>query len=275
MRKLAACTPSPRSTADAAETVLALLSGKQDGSLLRTALAMTDRNARRVLAWSLPDPQHELRSRLQSTALGFRGNSEADRALRYMIETARRGHHVPVRRLSHETRARAEQLAEIRAGSPGRLLVTGWSRGSEVPDDPSFAAIIKEHDGPVLLLMDAPAEPFTAALLVAVDAPAAAETDLEALARGLEPSYPCWQRRVASGAELEPLLQEVTPSDLVIILPGATRAAEFDALLDRLHSAAGTTTVGVLLPHTGKRDRLLAWLADGKRRRSAAATGPA
>ncbi len=267
MLEFAASTPISGSVSEPAASVLALLSGEEDGSLLRTALALTDRNAGRVLAWALPDPQRELLGRLQSTALGFRGNSKVDRALRYMVETARRGHHVPIRRLSHETQALAEQLAEIRAGSTGRLLVTGWSRGSVAPDDPSFTAIIKDHDGPVLLLMDAPAEPFSAALLVAVGTASTGTTELDGLAQSLEPAYPCWQRQVADTSGLESLLAEVTPTDLVIILPASPGAAKLHGLLDRLHSAAGTATFGVLLPPGTQRDQVLAWLADlGKKR---------
>ena len=184
-----------------------------------------------------------------------------------MVETARRGHHVPIRRLSHETRVLAEQLAEIRAGSTGSLLVTGWSRGSVAPDDPSFSAIIKDHDGPVLLLMDATQEPFAAALLVAVGAPSTGTTELDGLAQSLEPAYPCWQRQVANTAKLDPLLAEVTQTDLVIILPAGDGAAKLKGLLDRLHSAAGTATFGVLLPPGTQRDQALAWLADRSKKR--------
>jgi hypothetical protein len=239
---------------------LALLASEQDRRLLCTAIALTGRGRRRLSAWSLPDPRHSLHERLHATMLGLPGDGIADRALRYMVEASVRGHHVPVRRLSHESRAFAEQSAELQAVPEDSLLVTGWSRGEAPPDAAPFAALIEAHPGPVLVVMDAPIEAFSAALLVAVGKGSKVHAQLATLAESLEYSYPCWTRQVDKVAGLEPLLKEVAATDLVIVAPGSTADSRFVPLLDRLRSAAAHATVAVLLPAGEGHAGFVRWL---------------
>jgi len=244
-----------------AATVLTLLGSEADRPLLCTALALTRGTRRRLTAWCLPDPAQMLAERLRATMLGMRGNSEADRALRYMVESSIRGHHVPIRHLPQETQAFSEQIEELRALPEDSLLVTGWTRGGAVPSGRSFATIIREHPGSLLVVMAVPQTPFSAALLVSLGAATGPEAQLQALAESLEDSYPCWLQEAPTLDGLEPLLSEARENDLVIVSAANTKATEIVPLLDRLRPATGGYTAAILLPPGGDREQLLSWLA--------------
>jgi len=257
--------PKPSTAATAAQRrapapVVALLASEQDRRLLCTAIALTGRGDRHLSAWALPDPKHSLHERLRARMLGLGGDGIADRALRYMVESAVRGHHIPIRLLSHESQALAEQSDELRELPADSLLVTGWSRGTTPPDSIPFAAVIAAHPGAVLVVMDAPTVAFSAALLVAVGKGSWVHAQLATLAESLEYSYPCWTRKVDSVAALEPLLKEVSENDLVIVAPGSSTGSGLVPLLDRLRRAAAQATVAVLLPAGESHDGFIGWL---------------
>lgn len=260
MLESAASTPNSQSSKPGTAAVVTLLGGEQDRRLLGVALALSRGGRRRITAWSLPDSARMLADRLRAATLGLRGSSEADRALRYMIEASNRGHHVPVQRLSHETQACAEQLEEIRSFGEDSLLVTGWSRGCVPSTDRCFTTVVKQYRGSVLVVMDAPAAPFAASLLVSLGPKASSHSQLEALGESLETSYPCWMRRAENLDALEPLLAELDKSDLVIVSAVHSPATEITALLDRLRAVAQGSTAALLLPAGGSREGLLSWL---------------
>ena len=242
--------------------IVALLNSEGDRRLLSLAMTLRGGPERRVEAWSLPDEAGSLRERLRATMLGLRGTSQANRALRYMVEASARGHHIPVRILSSTSSARDEQIDELRQLPADTLLVTGWARGGQPPADPSFSEVIRAHAGPLLFMMECPSQPFTSALFVSSGVSDEATTTLSALSASVERTYPCWTREATHMDALEELLDQTTSSDLVLVSNSASDLSELRPLLDRLRLAASISTVGILLTKHSSRDALLQWLND-------------
>ena len=211
-------------------------------------------------AWALPDEARTLRHTLRATMLSIRGSSEANRALRYMVEASARGHHVPVRILPTVSSARSEQIDELRQLPADTLLVTGCSQRGEAPAEPGFSEVVRAHSGPLLFMMGGPPQAFTNVLFFSAGASEEGSTVLSTLCDAVESSYPCWTRAAADLDALEELLSETTRSDLVIVSSGASDLSVLQPLLDRLKSAALVSTVGILLNNCASRKPLLQWL---------------
>jgi len=241
--------------------ILALLPSDGDPRLLSLAMTLRgNRTERRLIAWALPNEARSLRNRLRSTMLGLRGSGEANRALRYMVESSARGHHVPVQDLPELRAARTETLEGISQLSTDALLVAGWSRHKQPSAHSSFGEVLRAHPGALLFVMDCPAEPFASALFVAVGSQQHVSPALAQLCEQVELSYACWTRRAADLKELDNVLCETTDSDLVIISSEATDADELEPLLERLREAATKSTVGILLPEHASREPLIQWV---------------
>ena len=242
--------------------IIALLTSDDDRRLLSLAVSLRGSTGRRVDAWALPDESRTLKQTLRATMLGIRGNSEANRALRYMVDTSARGHHIPVRILPTVSSARSEQLDELTRLPADTLLVTSFTQGGQAPADSSFDEVLCAHPGPLLLMMGCPPQAFTSALFVSDDPSTEASKALSTLCDAVERAYPCWTRAAADLDALEELLAETTRADLVIVSSAASELAVLQPLLNRLKLAASISTVGILLNNYASREPLLQWLRD-------------
>ena len=114
--------PNPTRRPEQTPPVVAVLPHPDDRELLQFGLALSHGDRTRLRAWTFHDPGRRLHPALRIARFGMATRSEADRAIRHLVDSAVRGAHVPVRPFSWDDEARAAELAGRTVGERARAL---------------------------------------------------------------------------------------------------------------------------------------------------------
>ncbi len=235
--------------AEAAASVAVVLPHAHDRPLIRTALAFANARRATLRAFALHAPGEELPPSLSLQLYGLWTLSEADRAIRHLVDSAFRGAHVSVQTLQG-----AERAADVHGLGGDAPLITGWVRGRSRAEAGPLRELVLGHPGDVAVVADHEGRAFSEVLALGEGAA------LQALTRPLGAAYPLYEvpapdaaaaRRALADASKETLvvlglppgglgpfapwagrLEDVAPGTVAAALPrGPSREGAFDALV--------------------------------------------
>ena len=248
--------------------MVTILPHPDDREMVQFGLTLSRGMGTQLRVWTFHRPGADLHPALRIARYGMAATSEADRAIRHLMESASRGGHVPVRPFSDDPGARAEELAAIHALPDPTPLVVGRVQGRSGLAWPDLQELTQAHPGPTVVLVgrrDAPLREILALSNAPHDDPA--HQTLMHLLAPLEMAYPTFRLRLEDGERLRQALADVGRKTLVIA------AADGNGLLGTLDGSPplwdrhpGSTAV--VFPPGGARaplrDAVLARLAEGE-----------
>ncbi|MEE2829107.1 MAG: hypothetical protein VX498_07960 [Myxococcota bacterium] len=233
-----------------------LLAGSEARPVLRSALALANAEQRGLRSFCVEAPGSHLPPRL-SRAIHGDLRSEADYAIRNLIESASRGTRLPL-----SPRPAPPDPAAAPASAPGPAAaeiprIVGWLKGARRPPLSDVKRFRGKGDGRFLLLADVEGRPFDEILALAVgELPGAAMDALKEQVRFLEGSYPVWRQKISKPSKLDGVLADLRPTSLLLLVLPTPPAEPFEALPGRLEELA-PGPVGLLLPGDARYDPVL------------------
>ena len=248
--------PNPTRRPEQTPPVVAVLPHPDDRELLQFGLALSHGDRTRLRAWTFHDPGRRLHPALRIARFGMATRSEADRAIRHLVDSAVRGAHVPVRPFSWDDEARAAELAGLGRLPEATTLIVGRVRGRPGLEIDAVLALAAEHPGPVAVVV-APRGPAIREVLATSAAPHE-DPAHQALVRSiaaLELAYPTFRVRLDDDARLTEALEDARETTLVFAAvddDGLYGALEGDPPLWERHP--GTTAL--LFPPGGRLELL-------------------
>jgi hypothetical protein len=186
------------------------------------ALAFAHGHGTRLRAWALHGPGEGLPLPLKMALFGLDPRSEADRAIRHLVDSARRGAHVAVRVISDDD-AVAVQAKLLSTLSDGALLIVARVRAGAPLELDRIAPLLAAHPGP-LIALDVPRTPAPTEILAILPGPQTPGFALAARqADALDRLYPTFRPRGIDRLDsLEVVAKDCTPEVLTLIgLPSA------------------------------------------------------
>jgi len=229
--------------------VVLVLPHAADRPLVGIALALANGRRTRLRTLALHGQGEDLPVPLRMAMFGLDPRSEADRAIRHLVDSARRGAHVAVRVIRDDA-AVATQVALLDELDPETPLVVGRVRGGAPLELDRLEPLVRAHRGPVIALDVPPSGPAPSDLLAVLPprdapgwAPAVAQTD------ALERSYATFRPDgIGRLSDLEVVAKDCTAEVLTLIgLPSTGALGPLSGLKGRLDSLfAGP--VAVVIP---------------------------
>ena len=215
--------------------VAVVLPHAHDRPLLRTALALAHARRGDLRAFALHEPGEELPASLRLQLYGLWTLSEADRAIRHLVDSAIRGAHVAVQGLQLDGgEARIHEFGEHVP------LLTGWVRGRSQLDRPQVRTLLLGHPGDAALITDQGGPAFTEVLALGASAA------LQALARPLAASYPLFEVPATDARAARAALADASATTLVLLGLPPGELGPFAEWAGRLDEAAPGTVVAAL-----------------------------
>lgn len=217
-------------------SVAVVLPHAHDRPLMRTALALAHARRGPLRAFALHEPGEELPAPLRLQLYGLWTLSEADRAIRHLVDSAIRGAHVAVQHLDLDGgEARVHGLGD------SVPLLTGWVRGRSQLDREQLRALLIGHPGDAALVADHSGPAFSEVLALGSGAA------LQALSRPLAACYPVFEVAAPDAATARRALSDASPHTLVLLgLPADGGLGPFAEWAGRLEEAAPGTVLAAL-----------------------------
>ncbi|MCP4870192.1 MAG: hypothetical protein GY898_15920 [Proteobacteria bacterium] len=211
--------PRPLNTRrlELAPPILTLLPHADDRPVVGIALALAHGLRCRVRALALHGPGEDLPLPLKMALFGLDPRSEADRAIRHLVDSARRGAHVAVRVIKDDDGV-AAQAAVAQALPDGVPLVVGRVRGGHPLELERLTPVLEAHGGP-FVVVDVPRGPAPAEILAVLPGPKApgypaASEAVDALERG----YPTFRpKALVRPDDLEVAAKDCAPETLMVV----------------------------------------------------------
>ncbi len=225
--------------------VAVVLPHPHDRALVRTALGLAGTRQARVRAWALREPGDQLPAPLRVQLYGLWTMSEADRAIRHLVDSAIYGAHIPVGNVTPES---LDSVKTLPADAP---LLFGWVRGGERPPTELLCTLATARDGCAALVVDQGGRAFEEVLVLDGGGP-----ELDDFVAPLRACYPVFQPELSRPQALERALGECRPETLVVIAPSPGGPGPLEPLLGCVAEAAAGTIV-VLLPRGESRAKCL------------------
>jgi hypothetical protein len=250
--------PQPKTTrrVEQRSPILAVLPRPDDREFLQFALALSHGDHRRLHAWTFHQSGSGLHPALRIALYGMAARTEADRAIRHLIESASRGAHVPVRPFSSNAEDRTTELKGLAALPKDTPLVVGRMRGAAGVDLDATQPLAANHPGPVIVWIGRRGPPLHEVLATS-SAPhedRAHQALVQSIA-ALERAYPTFRVRLKGRDDLK---RAVADAQAVTLL---FAAVDDDGLFGTLAAKtplwerhAGTTAL--LFPPGARRDLL-------------------
>lgn len=230
---------------EARPSVAVVLPHPHDRALVRTALGLAGTRQARVRAWALREAGDTLPAPLRVQLYGLWTMSEADRAIRHLVDSAIYGAHVAVSRVDSDS---LEPLTRLPESSP---LLFGWVRGTQRPPPEQLVALATARPGTAALVIDQPGRAFEEVLVLDGGGPGLAD-----FVAPLEACYPVFRPDLGRRGALDRALADCRAESLVLVAPSPDGPGPLGPLLGRLADAAPGTIV-LLLPAGDTRARCL------------------
>ncbi len=216
-------------------SIAVVLPHAHDRPLLRTALAMAHARRGRLRAFARHEPGEDLPAPLRLQLYGLWTLSEADKAIRHLVDSAIYGAHVAVQPLGLDGgQTRVHGLGEQVA------LVTGWVRGRGRLENDQLRALLIGHPGDAAVVADQNGRAFSEVLALGEGAA------LQAMARPLAACYPVFEVPAPDAAAAKAALADATADTLVLLGLPPDGLGPFEAWRGRLEEASSGTVAAVL-----------------------------
>jgi hypothetical protein len=198
--------------------VLLLVPDVEDRALVRTGLAVAAGMRTRLRCWALREPGEDLPVALRVALYGLAARSEADRAVRQMVDAAVRGAHVATRPMGADDEEARREIAVIHGAGAGAPLLCGWTAGGPGPEPERLRRAALPHPGALIVVRDVETATFSEVLaLDPCDDGSSARDALVEAARCLERGYPLWRRRTTEPRELASALRDCRETTLALV----------------------------------------------------------
>lgn len=228
-------TPLSTRSIEDRPTVAVVLPHAHDRPLVRTAMAVAQARRGRLRAFALHAPGEELPPSLRLQLYGLWTASEADRAIRHLVDSAIYGARTPIQTL--ELGGGEHAVHDLGQATP---LLTGWVRGRARLEPDELRALLLRHPGDAALVADGNGPAFSEVLALGAGAP------LAAIARPLGACYPLFEVPAPDARAVREALSDATPRTLVLLGLPPGGLGPFAGFAGALEDAAPGTVAAVL-----------------------------
>jgi hypothetical protein len=221
--------PKTTHRAEQRAPIVAILPHPDDLELLQFALALSHGDRRPLRAWTFHRLGSDLHPALRIARFGMTARSEADRAVRHLVESSTKGAHVLTRPFADDPKERDAEVATIQALPSETLLLVGRVRGRRGVDLAALRSLVGSHAGPVVIVVGRRG-PVMREVLAVSTAPHEdpAHRALVGLIAALEQGYPTFRVRLNEPERLKTALADAGAVTLLVA------AVDDDALFGSL-----------------------------------------
>gem|GEM_PF-2172280 len=193
-----------------------VLPDPEDRELVQFGLALSHGDDTRLRAWTFHHPGGDLHPALRIALFGMAARSEADRAIRHLVDSASRGAHVPVRPFSRDPEERAAERAQLAELPEAGVLVVGRVRGRGGVDMDEVMSLAAAHSGPTVVVVARRGPAFREVLATScADHDDPAHQALVKAIAALEMAYPTFRVRHQTRGRMGEALADARAATLV------------------------------------------------------------